>query len=325
MKKRLFLIMGIGLIWGMMFGVGSVRAIEGMGVGMFPAHPNPKVLYSRAWLIYNLVPGESKRDEFIIVNKGKSPVELRLYPVDATITKDGAFTLLDEKAGRKGVGGWIKLDVDRVKLAPNEEKRIGFVFSVPKGTEVGDHMGGIIAEKTGQGDKNSALRIKTRIGLRVYETVPGDLVRELEVGGFKASYEEKTKKLPGRLRLMFSLKNVGNVHLNPMADVELINNFNGRGVKSRKVSLGTIFPGMTSKVPVVWDDVPWWGSFVVKAKVMYDRDLADMYVVKQSEVFYISNKAKFLAASAVVLLLVLVSFGLVGREIRGTGRKKKKR
>ncbi len=315
--KRVGQWVGLVLVTGLMLikSLSGVEAIEGMGVGLFPANPDPNIPYSQAWLIYNLVPGESKRDAFIIVNKGNESVELKLYPVDATLTKDGAFALLSEEAPRKGVGSWVKLDVDKVKLAPGEQKKIGFVFSVPKDAEVGDHMGGIVAEKINQNQNEGAIKVKTRIGLRIYETVPGELKRELQVGDFKVEYMEKTKQFPSRLKLVFNLSNTGNVHLNPMATVELIDNF-GRGVvKTRQVSLGTIFPGKQTTVPVMLEDIPWWGSFVVKAKVMHDRDLPDMYTVKQAEVFYISGKAKFIAAVAGVLLAVVAAVIIWGRSL----------
>lgn len=307
--KRLWQWGFLGLIVGflMIISTGLVRAIEGMGVGLFPANPDPNIPYSQAWLIYNLVPGESKRDAFIIVNKGNKTVDLKLYPVDATLTKDGAFALLSEKAPRRGVGSWVKLDVDQVKLAPGEEKKIGFVFSVPKGVEVGDHMGGIVAEKINQVQGKGALKVKTRIGLRIYETVPGELKRELEVGDFEVKYLEKTKQFPPRLKLVFNLSNTGNVHLDPVAEVELVDNLNKKTVVKRQVSLGTIFPGKQTQVPVMLERIPWWGSFVVKAKVIHDRDHSDMYTIKQAEVFYVGGKARFIVMVVGVLVGMIVA------------------
>jgi len=311
-KPRWWLLMALMMILALVV-PGRAQAVEGMGIGLFPANPDPNIPYSQAWLIYNLVPGETKQDAFVVVNQGDKPVTLRLYPVDALVTKDGSFALKDESAPRQGVGAWVKLETDKLTLKPGERRLVNFTFTVPPNAEVGDHMGGIIAERIDQVEgQEGAIKVKTRIGLRIYETVPGELIRDLKVTRFSVSFEEKNKDLPDRIRLNFELSNEGNVHLNPTAYVSLVRSPGSGEVLSRQVSLGTIFPNTKTVVPVVWEDVPWWGRFVVKAKISYDPDNPDVYIVRQASLFYVSNRAK--KALIGVVLVVLVGLGwLVGR------------
>ncbi len=311
-RKFLLKLSFIGLFF-FIFSQSPVLAVESGGLGLFPAHPNPKIPYSQAWLIYNLVPGESRRDAFIVVNKGDKPITVKLYPVDAVTTKDGSFALKPETVSRTGVGAWVKLSTNQLTVPAKGKKVVNFIFSVPKKAEVGDHMGGIIAEKLNQVSAKGPLKIKTRIGLRIYETVPGQLKKDLEVNGFKVKYANKSKQFPDRLILTFNLANKGNVHLNPVADLELINNLNGHVVNHKQAVLGAVFPGGKTTVPVTWTKIPWFGSFVVRAKIKYSQN-DNHYLTKEARVVYISNRAKFLGLSFGVLALIFMAFVAVGRE-----------
>ncbi len=293
----------------------GILAAESGSIGLFPAHPNPKIPYSQAWLIYNLVAGETKRDAFVVVNKSSKPVAVKLYPVDATTTKDGSFALKGEEAKREGVGAWVKLSTNKVVVPPKGKKVVEFTISVPRNAEVGDHMGGVIAERLGQLKSTGPLKIKTRIGLRIYETVPGELKKELSVKSFKVAYLGGNKTSPDQLRLTFELENKGDVHLDPLAAVELINNLNGQVVAKRELSLGTIFPDSSTKVPVSWTKIPLFGSFVVRAKVRYAKD-DNHFITKEARIFYISKKAKFIAGSVAVVALMGVAFLVVGKEVK---------
>ncbi len=298
----------------------SAFAAESGGIGLFPAHPNPKIPYSQAWLIYNLVAGERKKDAFVVVNKGPKPVTVKLYPVDATTTKDGSFALKAETAKRSGVGAWVKLSVNQITVPANGKKIVEFTISIPKNAEVGDHMGGIIAEKVGQLTKSGPLKIKTRIGLRIYETVPGQLRQELEVNGFRVVHQDGNKNYPDRLVLTFDLENKGNVHLDPVAEVELINNLNGQVVATKELALGTIFPQGKTTVPVVWTKIPLFGSFVVRAKVKYTKN-SSKFISKEARVSYISRKAKFIVG--VGLVIVLIGVGVVMSSKEDNKRRKR--
>lgn len=282
----------------------SVEAIQGGCLGVFPAHPDPNIPYSQSWLIYNLVGGETKRDEFYIANQSDQTVTVKIYAVDAVMTKDGAFALKQENEKKIGVGAWLKLDKQQLTLLPNQKQLVGFSFQVPKDAEVGDHMGGIIVEKIDQNSAQGTLKVRTRIGLRVYETVPGKLIKSLKINKLTANYYIKNKKAKPVLKLTFGLENSGNVHLNPTADLTLVDNLTGRTVADKKASLGTIFPQGLTEVAVTWEKPPSFGYFTIKAKVKYDPDNPAVYIGRDVKIWYINPKVK-LAASAIVILLIL--------------------
>lgn len=67
-----------------------------------------------------------------------------------------------------------------------ESINIPFVISVPETADVGEHTGGILIQKKATDDQSGAgnrstVKLTTRVGVRIYETVPGDIIRKLSM------------------------------------------------------------------------------------------------------------------------------------------------
>ena len=156
------------------------RAVNTNTVGILPANPDPNVQFSNAWFIYNLDLGQEKADGIRVINNKNETVVVRLYPVDAAATSDGSFALMPEDADRTGVGNWVKLAVNEIEIPPQTEKTVPFTFSVPQNADVGDHMGGIVMQEieTGNNLTGTGVKIITRVGVRIYETVPGEVKKD---------------------------------------------------------------------------------------------------------------------------------------------------
>ena len=151
------------------------QAISFAGLGIRPAYPEPSQPLTRSWFIYQLASGESKDDAVVVSNNSPRRIKAKLYAVDATTTKDGAFALLGEKDSQQGIGVWVKLAADEISLATGEEKIVPFKITLPATIKAGDYLGGVVAEdSTVRGDKG--INMVTRVGVRIYETVPGELV-----------------------------------------------------------------------------------------------------------------------------------------------------
>ena len=297
--------------------INEVKAVEGGGIGIYPAEPNPAVPLSSSWFIYNLLPGEVKNDAVIVANTGDVTKTMKIYSVDATTTKSGSFVLREESENRSGVGDWVRLAKSEVTLAPGQQEKIEFTIEIPTEAEVGDHIGGIVAQPAVEASEG-IINVVTRVGARIYETVPGDIVRRLELNGF--GYE-----LVGqggnrdKIRFGFSLANRGNVHLNPDAAIVIVNDLNGNQVESLDASLGTIFPGGETEVPVVWVNTPLFGKYVARATVTYG-DRAGEKIEQEIHFTYVSKRAKVLAGGGSVLVLTAVGI-LASRRVNQKRKK----
>lgn len=76
-------------------------------------------------------------------------------------------------------------------LKSGEKKDLLFVITIPKDADVGEHTGGILIQKKGkdestQGD-GSKVMLTTRVGVRIYETVPGEIIKKLNFADFQIS------------------------------------------------------------------------------------------------------------------------------------------
>jgi len=166
-----------------LFNPSVLYAIEYGGLGIYPnaTEVNATNDFTKAWFIYTLEPGEIKKGKVDVINTSVERVVAKIYPVDAVTTTDGAFAPEPEDKEKTGVGSWVTLAESEVFLKPRETKTIDFTVAVPMHAEVGDHMGAIIIQSKGppKAVEGSGLSITTRVGARMYITVPGEIVRRL--------------------------------------------------------------------------------------------------------------------------------------------------
>jgi len=283
-NKNYFIIFSI-IIWiSILFIPFAIKAIVAEGVGVSPAYPDPNIKGSDVWFVYNLDRGESITDYLKLVNiSPEKTVEVKLYPVDAVVSSQGVFNPLAETDSKKDIGAWIEISESEIILAPEETRIIPFTIAIPENASVGDHLGAIIAEKGELTPSGQAgLSIKTRVGIRVWNTVPGEIVKNLRTSN--VIWEIKNKKLSSKPTtiekiktalglnkegfIVLEIKNEGNVHLMPMVNIEITDIFGG-WVDTLEASLGTSALNQTSTVPIKWEKPSLFGRLTANITVFY--------------------------------------------------------
>lgn len=175
------------------------------GIGIIPAKLSKDAKQS-SWFVYELKPGETKSDEVAVINLFAEPVEVKLYPVDATTTKDGVFALKAESEAKEDLGNWVKLNRADLTLPAKSRQAVGFTLTVPDNASPGDHLGGIVAQRvatpSGQG-----INVVTRSGVRIYLTVPGKIAKILKLAAFS------TEPKAGQPIFHLTLRNEGNARV----------------------------------------------------------------------------------------------------------------
>jgi len=231
----------------------SAFAIETGKMGIYPTFWDKSDLRTKSWFIYQLDKGESKDDFVTIVNNSAETLNLKIYAVDAKTTADGAFSPLLENEPKQGVGAWITLPVRELTLKPYEKKEIKFSITIPSNAPVGEHAGAIIIENKNLSYTNQAgvgLNIKERVGVRVYETVPGEKIIKLILKDLSF------KKIDGVYTFVFQLKNEGNIILYPKANIDIKQLWGAKIKTFENQSLGAIFPGKEIGAQIRWEDAP---------------------------------------------------------------------
>ena len=290
MKKIL-----ISLVMFFMAVIGVSAASFG-GLGIYPTNPDPNVDLSSSWFIYNLVPGEEKQDSLTIQNSSEETLSAKVYPVDATTTADGAFALLKEEETQKDMGAWVRLPITEITLAPGESRAIPFTVKIPSDASVGSHLGGIALEnlKTTGGD---GVNVVTRVGVRIYETVPGNLVRLLDLTDLS------WKLVNDKVNLVFNLENKGNVHLDLIGKITYVNALTGKTVNEVDADLRTVLPGKPTKVPFVWQKTPVAGSYIARIKIDYGNEME--VIEREIRFAYVTKKAMIMAGAGLFVLVIL--------------------
>jgi hypothetical protein len=232
---------------------------------------------NQSWFSYQKKPGETINDVATVKNLGDQPVNAHVYPVDATSNSSGSFILRLEDEARTGIGSWTTIDGPAtVTVPPQQSVDIPFHIQIPQDVTPGQYFGGLILEQAnvpvpaltpaanGNTQQNccSSITIKTRIGLRIYLTVPGIIKDNLEWSGFNTFDRNKNTNF------QFTLKNSGNVALEPVATITIFDAA-GNEIDEFQKDLGYSLPGTTTSPIVMWDKHPLIGNFRAVGKIDY--------------------------------------------------------
>jgi len=186
------------------------------------------------WFVYELAPGDSIKDAIKITNNKETSQTFYVYPADIAKSTGGGFAIKQRKEEMTDIGSWIEIEKNEVTLPPKSSRTIKFTLTVPNDNKLdaGEHAGGIaVEEKVDENlPKKDGITIHTRIGVRVYITLPGEIIKNIE-------YKSFTKKIAGfrffiipqNYQFSVALNNIGNTS----NAVEMT--FNAKNLISRKI------------------------------------------------------------------------------------------
>ena len=178
------------------------------GISGYPANPDPKDERTKSWFIYTLDPGVSKEDVLVVTNSTNEAQTISLTAVDSMLDNMGGFSLAKETDPQKEIGSWVTLKTSQVTLEAGKDTQVPFTITIPLGTSPGEYSGGIVIQKVkGNTDQQEGFTINTRVGIRIYAMVPGELIRKIMLDPIKL----ETLSDEQQYRLAVTLKNEGNV------------------------------------------------------------------------------------------------------------------
>ncbi|HCP08744.1 MAG TPA: hypothetical protein DIT25_03040 [Candidatus Moranbacteria bacterium] len=130
-----------------------------------------------------------------------------------------------------------------VELESKEKLRIPFIFSVPEGADAGEHTGGILIQKKAAEDTldsgGTNVKLTTRVGVRIYQTVPGEVIKKLTIANFSVlkNFSEFSfsdwfgEKKPKEYTVETVVNNEGNVSMEHENNLEIKNILYGSKVE----------------------------------------------------------------------------------------------
>jgi len=244
--------------------------------GVEPAGPGG--LAERTSFVYTLPPGARLVDTVAVTNVDPTPLTVAIYPVDAYNTSaDGAFALRNPEDATVGVGGWIRIGVREYTIPPGTRIEVPFELSVPLDGEPGDHAGAVVAANValeeGGGTDGLDVRLRRRVGARVYVRVEGPLdpalsVTRLAVDAHQALVPYVTGR--GRVGVDYTVTNTGNVRMAPTARVELVGPFGLTVHETEAEPLAELLPGGSVDRHADIDGLPPLGRLSLRVIVTAD-------------------------------------------------------
>jgi len=234
-----------------------------------------------SWFVYENKPGTVIEDIATIRNVGTQPTSVKIYAVDASSNEAGSFTLSSSAENQQNIGLWTDISSGTVELNPEQNIDIPFKITIPENAGPGQYTGGIVVEPSDKNDglspllgslassmdnnsSSGAVSVKTRIGTRIYLTIPGNIIEKIKLVSVSAS-----KDLNGQTRFHFEIANDGNVTYEPTAHIEIYDSF-GNLYETIDQKLGTSSPNTLIKPSLKMAKSPLLGNFKSKITVSYD-------------------------------------------------------
>jgi hypothetical protein len=238
-------------------------------------NPDP-IKGNYSWFVYEKEAGETIHDTATIKNVGKEPTEVQIYAVDASTNEAGSFTLSQMHEEQQNLGTWTEINHGPFTLNPQQSIDIPFKIQIPTNITPGQYTGGIIVEngtiqntneniqqETDQNTRGS-VSVKTRIGTRIYLTIPGNIHEDIKLISATAA-----KELNGKTRFILAIENNGNLTYEPKAIVNIYDTF-GLLYEQIEQTLGTSSPGTIIKPNVKMTKQPLIGSFTANIDIIYE-------------------------------------------------------
>lgn len=282
----------------------QVKAIEYGGIGGRPAYPRTDTPRSSDIFIHIVTPGETIHEAVNVINNKDDAKTLIVYARDKTDSTDGGYACKQYSQENTEVGSWINLEKDEVTLASHSTEIVKFTISVPESVEAGEHDGCIlIQEKKDKDPDRAGISLSVRTGLRVVLTVPGEIVKKLQIVNF--SYSRKNLKA---VIIRPEVENLGNVSVD--SDVEvLVGNFFGREVEKFGGGYSILRDDISA-----WNyefNAPIWGGwFTSSLKVTYNDDTNDVVLTAPDISFFVLPDWRVIV---VAILILIPIFFLVTR------------
>lgn len=307
--------------------------------GVKPAYPREDNPRSESIFVQTINPGEFAQEGVKVINSTGEDKNLILYARDSVKSSGGGFACTQLSEPPKGVGSWVSFDISNLEediqnvkpgnlpntieiiIPKGTEILIPFKINVPKDASVGEHNGCVLIQEINQQKEETGVSLSLRSGIRVAVSVPGQVVRKLELSDFIVDKKNKS------IYLRPSVKNIGNVSIDTQAGVKVSYFF------------GLPHKNFGGEFPVLRDEVydfnfelkkPFWGGlYSARAVFTYDAgDNASIGVtsgekpvkLKSERVWFFSTPTLLGLVLEIIIFFIL----LFGFAIWRLGKKKKK-
>lgn len=274
-KNYYFCAIVIGLILSGFINISTSFAANRIAITV--KNPDPYT-GNQSWFVYKKSPGDLIEDIASVKNFGETPTIVKIYAVDATSNESGSYILRFSEETQKSIGVWAEIGKTDFTLQAGERMDIPFKINIPKDAPPGEYTGGIVVESSQLNENDfsdcrtngvacaaTSIKVKTRIGARVYLTIPGEIKEDVNLTGFW-----NINDVSGNY-LKFKIENHGMVGYEPRAHVQILDG-SGKIYEEFEKSLGDSAPNTTVEPVISLEKpLPAFGKFTARATVSFPQ------------------------------------------------------
>jgi hypothetical protein len=227
---------------------GATAWAGGATFALKPVNPT-----ATGYFVFKGKPGQTVHGAVQVLNVGSVAGRTDLYAVDATTGQTSGAVYRSRREPKRSVGAWIKLSKSAVELAPGQSRVVSFSVRIPAGASAGQHLGGIVAQRSAstvkpappgkQGGNGFKVRIQELNVLAVQVDVPGAEHAQMALTGIKAGSQ------PGHQSVLLGIGNAGNVLVKGNGTLKIVGS-GGQLVQRSDFHLDTFVPGTHIDFPV---------------------------------------------------------------------------
>jgi len=190
--------------------------------------------------------GASGALPLMISNKADAPLTVRMTLVDTRFGPDGAEENLEPGELERSCANWVVVEENVIDLGPMEIRRVPVTVTTPDGAR-GSYWSKMFVEEisspqvstTTRGDRTYNIFMKQRVGVRIYEDVPGTAAPALVITNVAlaepaAGTEDADPAAPA---VRIDVTNPGNSILRCMGHVEVRDS---EGAIAEKIPMGSL-------------------------------------------------------------------------------------
>ncbi len=271
-------------------------------------------------------PGGTREFKINAQNLGTQDQELRIYFNDYYIRRDNQFVFKEPGYYSYSCSKWLTSNQNTVKVAVGRTAQASFTLAVPEGAEPGGHYAIIFFQQVTQKTK-TPVKTVPRIGVVTLVTVPGEIVRKVDVRSVSVSSSwfwppRGIMRLPRKKAFARAvIYNSGNVHTTVRGKVTYTPTF-GWGAGSVDLPEITILPKTTRHLQAELPNPPVLGSYDARFKIEYGPAIDVYDTTIEGKTSFRSYPFGLLVAALVVVALVAGAVLLVIYLARCRRRKK---
>lgn len=292
-------------------GFAAIVLTIGMGWGV-TAHaettqdsttPRESIAISPVSQRFELKAGDQAANKVTVINDGDVDAIFVVYARPYSIKNELYEPDFEKTSKSTDIYQWIEFDKTSYALKAGERVDVPYEFKVPASAASGGHYAVIFVETQPEPGATDSVVRKKRLGSIVTATVDGELIKKGSTVETTVKFWQTVAPLVGASRV----ENTGNTDFQASATMTVTDILGS--IKHREIKEYVVYPDTIRRIPIEWQNVPWFGLF----KVEYKTVVLDKATQSSN---YVLMLPRWLAVIGIALIVIGAGYALIRHKRR---------